>query len=149
MEQQQKSEYLDDLVNLESMFIEIGREDGLRDGVNSGKLEGYILGCEKGYEISQEIGFYNGVAEMWLKLIVDKGWNMPKKSMNERIMKELISLKEKISLFPKENQQNIEFIELLDKIRSKYKVCTSLLGVINSQKFKKVTSVEDINYVAI
>ncbi len=42
-----------------------------------------------------------------------------------------------ISLFPKENQQNIEFIELLNKIRSKYKVCASLLGITKSQKFKK------------
>ncbi|CAB4385890.1 unnamed protein product [Rhizophagus irregularis] len=122
MEQQLKTELdLDDLVNLESMFIEIGKEDGVKDGVKSGKLEGFILGCEKGYEISQEIGFYNGVAEMWLKIIVDKGWNTPKKSINERIVKQFISLREMISLFPRENQQNIEFVELLDKIRSKYK----------------------------
>jgi hypothetical protein len=62
----------------------MGKEDGIKDGVNSGKLEGFMLGCEKGYEISQEIGFYDGVAEMWLKIIVDKGWNTPKKSINER-----------------------------------------------------------------
>ncbi|CAG8467838.1 DUF1715-domain-containing protein [Rhizophagus irregularis] len=146
MEQQLKTELdLDDLVNLESMFIEIGKEDGVKDGVKSGKLEGFILGCEKGYEISQEIGFYNGVAEMWLKIIVDKGWNTPKKSINERIVKQFISLREMISLFPRENQQNIEFVELLDKIRSKYKVCTSLLGVVNSQKFKKATTSTEEN----
>ncbi|CAJ0753095.1 18881_t:CDS:2, partial [Entrophospora sp. SA101] len=60
----------DDLVNLETMFIEIGKEDGIKAGFNSGKLEGYVLGCEKGFEISQEIGFYNGVTEIWLKFIV-------------------------------------------------------------------------------
>ncbi|GBC02240.1 hypothetical protein RclHR1_04510012 [Rhizophagus clarus] len=146
MEQQLKTELdLDDLVNLDSTFVEIGKEEGIKDGINSGKLEGFILGCEKGYEISQEIGFYNGVAEMWLKIIMDKGWNTPKKSSNERIAKQFISLKEMISLFPKENQQNIEFVKLLDKIRSKYKVCTSLLGTINSQKFKKATTTIEEN----
>ncbi|CAG8506377.1 11873_t:CDS:2, partial [Funneliformis mosseae] len=126
MEQQLKTELkneldLDDIVNIESMFIEFGREDGIKEGIKSGKFEGHLLGCEKGYEISQEIGFYDGVAEMWLKILVDKRWDITKKSINERIVKQLISLREIISLFPKENQQNIEFIELLNKIRSKYK----------------------------
>ncbi|CAI2180484.1 8087_t:CDS:2 [Funneliformis geosporum] len=140
MEQQLKTELdLDDIVNIESMFIEFGREDGIKEGIKSGKLEGHILGCEKGYEISQEIGFYDGIAEMWLKIIVDKRWDITKHSINERIVKQLISLRELISLFPKENQQNIEFLELLNKIRSKHKVCISLLGTTKFQKFKRTT----------
>ncbi|CAG8541599.1 23684_t:CDS:2 [Cetraspora pellucida] len=131
---------LDDLVNLETMFVEIGREDGLKNGIKAGALEGRLLGCEKGYEILNEIGFYDGVAEMWLK-ILEKGLNIHnvKKPTNERLIKQLTSLRELISTFPIENQQNVEFLDLLSKVRSKYKVCTSLLGVTNSQKFKKTT----------
>ncbi|CAJ0918397.1 19812_t:CDS:2 [Entrophospora sp. SA101] len=127
----------DDLVNLETMFIEIGKEDGIKAGFNSGKLEGYVLGCEKGFEISQEIGFYNGVTEIWLKFIVglDDSSNLLPNVNNKRIIKELESLRELISTFPIENQQNIEFLDLLNKIRSKFKVCASLLGITNLQKF--------------
>ncbi|CAJ0645700.1 13840_t:CDS:2 [Entrophospora sp. SA101] len=129
--------HFDDLVNLETMFIEIGKEDGIKAGFNSGKLEGYVLGCEKGFEISQEIGFYNGVTEIWLKFIVglDDSSNLLPNVNNKRIIKELESLRELISTFPIENQQNIEFLDLLNKIRSKFKVCASLLGITNLQKF--------------
>ncbi|CAG8671067.1 11495_t:CDS:2 [Gigaspora rosea] len=132
---------LDDLVNLETIFIEIGREDGVKNGIKSGALEGQVLGCEKGYELLNEIGFYDGVTEMWLK-ILEKGLNIQnaKKPINERLIKQLTSLRELISTYPIENQQNVEFLDLLNKIRSKYKVCTSLLGVANSQKFKKISS---------
>ncbi|CAG8738660.1 18541_t:CDS:1, partial [Acaulospora morrowiae] len=45
---------------------------------------GQIIGCEKGFELSQEIGFYDGVAELWLK-ILEKGWNIAaKKTRNDR-----------------------------------------------------------------
>ncbi|RHZ89360.1 hypothetical protein Glove_16g90 [Diversispora epigaea] len=132
---QLKSELeLDDLLNIERMFIEIGREGGITDGIKAGELEGQTLGCEKGFELLQEIGFYDGVVEMWIK-ILKKGWN--KKSTNERLIKQLLSLRELISTFPNENQKNVEFLELLYKIRSKYKLCCSLLGVTNIQKFKK------------
>ncbi|CAG8504363.1 16085_t:CDS:2 [Acaulospora colombiana] len=74
----------DDLLNLESKFIEIGREDGVKDGIKSGELEGQIIGCEKGFELLQEIGFYDGVVEMWIK-ILEKGWKRTaQKSKNER-----------------------------------------------------------------
>ncbi|CAG8576365.1 9538_t:CDS:2, partial [Racocetra fulgida] len=101
------------------LFVEIGREDGIKNGIKAGTLEGRLLGCEKGYELLSEIGFYDGVAEI--------------------LIKQLTSLRELISTFPIENQQNVEFLDLLSKVRSKYKVCTSLLGVTNSQKFKKTT----------
>ncbi|CAG8473165.1 3693_t:CDS:10 [Diversispora eburnea] len=59
---------------------QIGKEGGIKDGIKAGELEGQTLGCEKGFELLQEIGFYDGVAEMWIK-ILKKGWN--KKSTNE------------------------------------------------------------------
>ncbi|CAG8747313.1 1016_t:CDS:2, partial [Dentiscutata erythropus] len=130
---------LDDLVNLETM------EDGLKNGTKSGILEGQLLGCEKGYELLNEIGFYDGVTEMWLK-ILEKGLNIhnTKRPINERLIKKLTSLRELISTFPIENQQNVEFLDLLSKVRSKYKVCTSLLGVANSQRFNKTSNESDI-----
>lgn len=51
-------------------FQELGHEDGMRDGKESGVIEGRVLGCEKGFEISNEVGFYAGCVALWTKLVV-------------------------------------------------------------------------------
>ncbi|KAI8819682.1 HAD-like domain-containing protein [Fimicolochytrium jonesii] len=63
---------LEDLIHLETMFEEFGREDGLRDGAHAGFVEGRVAGGEAGYGMATEAGFYGGVAETWLAA-VDKG----------------------------------------------------------------------------
>lgn len=34
-----------------------------------GKWEGQMLGCEKGFELARELGYYASFAETWLTLI--------------------------------------------------------------------------------
>ncbi|RKO94078.1 hypothetical protein BDK51DRAFT_51308 [Blyttiomyces helicus] len=58
---------MDHLLHLETMFEELGREDGLRDGAVVGQVEGRVAGVERGYLMAKEAGFYLGVAEMWLQ----------------------------------------------------------------------------------
>ncbi|KAG9298909.1 hypothetical protein G9A89_015931 [Geosiphon pyriformis] len=127
---------LDDLLQLENMFLDQGREDGLRDGKPSGIIEGRILGSKHGFQLAQEIGFYNGVAETWTHLI-QQNPKVECKGFNERTVKHLNSLRELISQFPIENKHTVEVPELLERIRAKYKVVISLLCISkNSQKFQ-------------
>ena len=49
-------------------FQSYGFEDGMRDGQESGELEGRIFGCEKSFELGREIGYYDGCAEAWKQL---------------------------------------------------------------------------------
>ena len=58
-------------------FLTYGYEDGVEAGRSEGLIEGYILGTRKAFEILQEIGFYDGVTKMWLK--------MGGKRLNERL----------------------------------------------------------------
>jgi hypothetical protein len=55
--------------DLVKRFEELGHEDGMRDGIKSGGLEGRVLGCEKGFEIACQVGYYSGFAETWIKLV--------------------------------------------------------------------------------
>lgn len=49
-------------------FQHYGHEDGLRDGKESGELEGRIFGCEKSFELGVEVGFYEGCVQTWREL---------------------------------------------------------------------------------
>jgi len=49
-------------------FLELGREDGLAAGVKNGAIEGRVMGCEKGFELSREVGYYAGCALLWKAL---------------------------------------------------------------------------------
>jgi hypothetical protein len=46
-------------------FVEFGREDGLAAGGRNGAIEGRVMGCEKGFELSREVGYYAGCAQLW------------------------------------------------------------------------------------
>lgn len=48
-------------------FEELGREDGLRDGIQAGYLEGRIAGTGHGFDMTREAGFYGGAADMWIR----------------------------------------------------------------------------------
>ena len=49
-------------------FMEYGYEDGMKAGEISGSLEGRVLGCEKAFDISRELGYYYGCASTWISL---------------------------------------------------------------------------------
>jgi hypothetical protein len=49
-------------------FVEFGREDGMAAGERNGAIEGRVMGCEKGFELSREVGYYAGCAQLWKTL---------------------------------------------------------------------------------
>jgi len=51
-------------------FVEFGREDGLAAGGRNGAIEGRVMGCEKGFELSREVGYYAGCAQLWKALAI-------------------------------------------------------------------------------
>ncbi|ORY06438.1 hypothetical protein K493DRAFT_203292, partial [Basidiobolus meristosporus CBS 931.73] len=111
-------------------FTEHGREDGLRAGKEAGIVEGRVLGCFNGYAIAQEVGYYKGCTTMWLKL-AEAYPNLNLK----KALRQLNSLLSMVESFPLENVLELELIELLEKIRGKFKVVTTVLGCSQFQKF--------------
>jgi len=46
-------------------FYTAGYEDGYAHGRLHGLIEGRALGAEKGFELWEELGFYEGAARVW------------------------------------------------------------------------------------
>jgi len=46
-------------------FYKVGYEDGYAHGRIHGLIEGHALGAEKGFELWEELGFYEGAARLW------------------------------------------------------------------------------------
>ncbi|KAI0479553.1 DUF1715-domain-containing protein [Xylaria cf. heliscus] len=55
----------DDLLNLEEQYYKEGYEEGLRDGAEAGRMEGYSLGLRKGFEKFVEAGRLQSKAVVW------------------------------------------------------------------------------------
>ncbi|GJJ68334.1 hypothetical protein EMPS_00680 [Entomortierella parvispora] len=113
---------LDDLIHLENMFVEFGREDGLAAGGRNGAIEGRVMGCEKGFELSREVGYYAGCAQLWKALAM-----LDQDRITEKTLKKINSLLDLINSFPRENQLDDDVVALLDKIRGKFKTVASAL----------------------
>ncbi|KAG0336175.1 hypothetical protein BG004_008173 [Podila humilis] len=113
---------LDDLVHLENMFVEFGREDGMVAGERNGAIEGRVMGCEKGFELSREVGYYAGCAQVWKSLAL-----MDPEQISEKTLKKINSLLDLINSFPRQNQLDDDVIAILDRIRGKFKTVASSL----------------------
>jgi hypothetical protein len=46
-------------------FYKVGYKDGFAHGRLHGLIEGRTLGAEKGFELWEELGFYEGAARLW------------------------------------------------------------------------------------
>ncbi|KAF8941796.1 hypothetical protein BGZ47_007188 [Haplosporangium gracile] len=113
---------LDALVHLENMFVEFGREDGMAAGERNGAIEGRVMGCEKGFELSREVGYYAGCAQLWKALA-----QQDPERISEKSLKKINSLLDLIDSFPRQNQLDDDVIALLDRIRGKFKTVASAL----------------------
>jgi len=51
----------------------MGHEDGFSHGQIHGLIEGRALGREKGFEMWEELGFYEGFALMWQAIYAKQG----------------------------------------------------------------------------
>ena len=51
--------------NQQHRFYSIGYEDGYKHGRLHGLIDGRALGAEKGFELWEELGFYEGSARLW------------------------------------------------------------------------------------
>ncbi|KAG8854236.1 hypothetical protein FRB91_003849 [Serendipita sp. 411] len=128
---------LEDLVDLEQRFYEVGYRDGMEHGRLHGLIEGRALGKEKGFEIWEEIGFYLAFASTWRAILTIQ------QSNDSRISTHLSHLLELIERFPMHNPSpklggdpvdpsgesiEIDITALLNRIRGRYKALCSSLG---------------------
>ncbi|PPQ76689.1 hypothetical protein CVT26_004473 [Gymnopilus dilepis] len=122
---------LESLVHVEQSFYDAGYQDGFAHGRIHGLIEGRALGREKGFEIWEELGFYEGFALTWRAVLAKQGKDEERPSQHIRY------LLDAISQFPQTNpsqptsdaSEELDIPKLLRQIRSRYKVLCSSLGV--------------------
>ncbi|KAI9098787.1 HAD-like domain-containing protein [Phlyctochytrium arcticum] len=131
---------LEDLIHLETMFEELGREDGLRDGSAVGLTEGKMAGTQRGLAMGKEAGFYEGVAEMYLACHKDGKLKLSERSV--KALQQLQTLAHEFPLYnPSDESVSSEVADpttALDRLRGKFKVSMSSLGdIAKGQKFRE------------
>ncbi|KAH9943596.1 hypothetical protein B0H21DRAFT_779710 [Amylocystis lapponica] len=93
-----------------------------------GSIEGRALGREKGFEMWEELGFYEGFALTWQAIHKSGGGNDDRSAHNIKHLLELISQ------FPRVNPSagdpsDIDIPKLFRQIRSRYRALCATLGV--------------------
>lgn len=146
---------LDSLNHLESSFFQTGYRGGFAHGALHGLFEGRSIGKEKGFELWEEVGYYEGVAGLW-RLVLDRPDGSAK---GKRALAHLDTLISLIALFPTQNSSDAvasstpsdssppafptedpppqldahgketDIASLLERIRARYKLVCSTLGV--------------------
>ncbi|KAI9451598.1 hypothetical protein F5148DRAFT_1277688 [Russula earlei] len=104
---------LEDLLHLEQRFYTVGYEEGYAHGRLHGLIEGRALGTEKGFELWEELGFYEGVARLWTAVSSDDPNTAD--ACNPRS--------------DEEDEGGVDMSAQLRLIRSRYKVMCAALGV--------------------
>ncbi|KAJ3037235.1 hypothetical protein HDV00_001867 [Rhizophlyctis rosea] len=135
---------IENLVHLETMFEELGREDGIRDGFHSGAVQGRVSGVERGFQLAREAGFYGGVAMLWL-LAAKRGMV----ALSARSSKNLQSLQSQSTSFPLQNSTNPEAdpTVALDQLRARYKLTSASMGTaMTAQHYVPPAAAEEIKY---
>ncbi|KAJ8078802.1 hypothetical protein PM082_013085 [Marasmius tenuissimus] len=123
---------IESLVHLEQSFYDSGYEDGHAHGRVHGLIEGRALGREKGFEMWEEISFYEGFAIFWRSVCIAQGREDDCGSRVFNHIKHLLSL---IAQFPcvnpstVEGESSIDIPKLFRQIRSRYKALCATLGV--------------------
>ncbi|KIM69984.1 hypothetical protein SCLCIDRAFT_6375 [Scleroderma citrinum Foug A] len=106
---------LEELVHLEQTFYDTGYADGLAHGRIHGLIEGRALGREKGFEIWEEIGFYEGRAVHHIKHLLELIQQFPKANPS--------------TTQPLSPGEEVDMQKLQSQIRSRYKALCASLGI--------------------
>jgi hypothetical protein len=116
-EERDINDVFSDILLSEERLFEESYNEGYELGKRQENLEAFHLGYHRGAEVGAEIGYYTSVIIIYLK----------KNAGDEKLVRELTSLKNLLATFPKHNDPNIDILELLSKIRAKFKkICAKL-----------------------
>ncbi|WRT69015.1 uncharacterized protein IL334_005997 [Kwoniella shivajii] len=144
---------LEEITNMESKFYKEGYESGYAHGKLHGLFEGRELGREKAWELWEEVGYYQGWANVYVSLLNGNGnGNKEKegrKGKDARALNHAQILLSLIETFPIENPSStpipipnssssslpvesssapLDLAGLLSNIRARYKLLCSSLG---------------------
>ncbi|KAG0150881.1 hypothetical protein CROQUDRAFT_37511 [Cronartium quercuum f. sp. fusiforme G11] len=134
---------IDPLNHLEETFFQNGFKVGEHEGERLGHLDGFELGLRSGFKIWEELGFYLA----HLKLMSFQLQTMNEERRALRLESKLRGFVKLIESFPTENKYTVttdlhseapyenqaqpenDMVTLLNVIRSRYKICCTIVGM--------------------
>eukprot|EP00274_Cyanoptyche_gloeocystis_P008195 CAMPEP_0196652214 /NCGR_PEP_ID=MMETSP1086-20130531/1447_1 /TAXON_ID=77921 /ORGANISM="Cyanoptyche gloeocystis , Strain SAG4.97" /LENGTH=134 /DNA_ID=CAMNT_0041982635 /DNA_START=80 /DNA_END=484 /DNA_ORIENTATION=+ len=118
-----EADFLDAVLHIDEQFIQDGYEQGRIIGQEVERKEGAALGVQKGFEIGNEVGFYEGCLQVWEALCISHP-----ELFSDRSLKSLQILREKIAEFSWNDPRKEDILDVLDQIRGKFKQSKSQIG---------------------
>jgi hypothetical protein len=126
MDQQAKidADFLEPTVLLDETHYQEGYINGYNDCLASGKEEGRQVGLKMGFQVDEELGFFQGCLDVWTSaILIDQNAFIARVKKN---IEQLATLVGSYPLFDLENEQ-IQYVT--EKIRLKFRVITASIGV--------------------
>ncbi|XP_044257851.1 protein LTO1 homolog [Tribolium madens] len=112
-----------DILLSEDRIFENSYNEGYELGKQEENIEAFHLGYHRGAELGAEIGYYTSIASSYLT------FHQGDKSGDDKIVKELETLRDMLDSFPRENDPNVDILELMGKIRAKFKKICAVLKI--------------------
>lgn len=117
----EEEDIFDSILLAENLKSQEGFDKGLQAASCRDRVQGHLLGWQKGLEVGSEVGQYEGFSQFYIqKLDKEEGQNRP-----PRLIKSLESLLHLARTFPPSNDPDI--LSKLEDMRAKYKLCRGLL----------------------
>jgi len=120
---------MESLVHLEQTFYDSGYEDGFAHGRIHGLIEGRALGREKGFEMWEELAFYEGFALTWKAIYTSQGRDDDRAAHHIRHLLDLISQFPRVNPSASDSTSELDILKLSRQIQSRYRALCSTLGV--------------------
>ncbi|KAJ7070369.1 DUF1715-domain-containing protein [Mycena belliarum] len=120
---------LEALVDLEQTFYDSGYEDGFAHGRLHGLIEGRALGRENGFEMWEELAFYEGFALTWRAIYASQGRDDDRAAHHIRHLLDLIAQFPRVNPSASDSASELDILKLSRQIQSRYRALCSTLGV--------------------
>ncbi|KAF5745992.1 hypothetical protein HS088_TW06G00157 [Tripterygium wilfordii] len=114
----------DSSLNLEETHFKEGFDDGYKQGLIAGKEEAQDVGLKHGFEVGEEIGFYQGCVDVWNSVI-----RIDSSSFSKRLQQNIKRMEVLIEKYPLMEPEDESVQEIMDELRLKFRVIRAGLGV--------------------
>ena len=120
-------DFLDAVNNIEAEHCQKGFHHGSNIQKEKLSREGFQLGLSKGFEIGNEIGFYQAFAQTWLVIATTK---------EKKVLQQLLKLTQE---FPEHNSKEDTVVELKQALNAKFKQACAVLKLDTKSETKDTT----------
>ncbi|KAJ6513785.1 DUF1715-domain-containing protein, partial [Mycena vitilis] len=110
-------------------FYDAGYTGGFEHGRIHGLIEGRALGREKGFEMWEELAFYDGFARTWQAIFSALGRDDDRAAHHIRHLLDLIAHFPRVNPSQADASSELDILKLSRQIQSRYRALCSTLGV--------------------